>query len=267
MELGALASLNVLYVGRNQLTGCIPTTLRDVPTNDLAGLGLPYCDGPQPLGPETDREALVALYHATDGPNWRNNSGWLSDAPLGEWRGVGTDAAGRVVGLSLTYNRLSGELPPELGSLANLQHLFLQDNELSGEIPLELGNLANLRTLCLMGNQLSGEIPAELGNLANLRALRLSQNALSGKIPPELGNLASLTELDLSDNQLSGEVPRELGNLANLKYLNLAWGNQLTGCIPAKLRDLPVGLPYCDERAHYEPPPTPTAADAAAPPS
>ena len=29
-----------------------------------------------------DRAALVTLYHATDGPNWRNNEGWVTDAPL-----------------------------------------------------------------------------------------------------------------------------------------------------------------------------------------
>ena len=30
-----------------------------------------------------DRAALVALYEATDGPNWVNNTNWLTDAPLG----------------------------------------------------------------------------------------------------------------------------------------------------------------------------------------
>ncbi len=33
------------------------------------------------------RAALVALYEATDGPNWVNNENWLTDAPLGEWFG------------------------------------------------------------------------------------------------------------------------------------------------------------------------------------
>ena len=37
---------------------------------------------------ETDREALVALYNATDGENWENSDNWLSGAPLGEWEGV-----------------------------------------------------------------------------------------------------------------------------------------------------------------------------------
>ena len=45
---------------------------------------------------ETDREALVALYNATDGENWDRSANWLSDAPLGEWEGVNTDGDGRV---------------------------------------------------------------------------------------------------------------------------------------------------------------------------
>ena len=37
---------------------------------------------------ETDREALVALYNATEGEDWIFSNNWLSDAPLGEWKGV-----------------------------------------------------------------------------------------------------------------------------------------------------------------------------------
>ena len=56
-----------------------------------------------------------------------------------------------------------------MGSLANLQWLYLYNNQLTGEIPTELGSLANLEWLVLGGNQLTGEIPTELGSLANLR--------------------------------------------------------------------------------------------------
>ena len=93
---------------------------------------------------ETDREALVALYNAKGGENWPRNEKWLSDAPLGEWRGVTTNDDGRVIELNLSLNKLSGELPPELVSLSNLEWLILSINELSGEIPAELGSLANL---------------------------------------------------------------------------------------------------------------------------
>ena len=39
---------------------------------------------------------------------------------------------------------MTGEIPAELGSLTNLEQLYLHDNQLSGEIPAELGNLTNL---------------------------------------------------------------------------------------------------------------------------
>ena len=143
----------------------------------------------------TDRAALAALYNATNGSSWQDDTNWLSNRPLGEWHGISTDADGRVTELSL-------------GS-----------NQLSGPIPSELGNLANLDTLVLDSNQLSGPIPSELGNFANLLGLWLDDNQLSGPIPSELDNLANLDTLSLYDNQLSESIPSELGNLANLEYL------------------------------------------------
>ena len=103
-------------------------------------------DAPEPaaatsrpvLGPtsvETDREALVALYNATDGENWNKSANWLSDAPLGEWYGVTTDGDGRVTALTLEGNQLSGEIPPELGNLSNLASLWLRGNRLTGCVP------------------------------------------------------------------------------------------------------------------------------------
>ena len=199
---------------------------------------------------ESDRAALVALYNATDGPNWERNTYWLSDVPIGRWYGVGTDDSGRVVALDLPHNQLSGELPGELGNLTNLTFLQFIGNQLSGEIPEELGNLTNLRYMLLYGNQLSGEIPSELGSLIDLTELGLGSNELSGEIPAELGRLTNLESLALADNQLSGGIPEELGNLTNLYSLYLG-GNRLTGCIPWGLREIEghdlyeLGLPFC----------------------
>ena len=206
--------------------------------------------------PETDREVLVTLYHATDGPYWQNNKNWLSDVPVGEWYGVTTDANGRIIYLNSHGNQLRGEIPRELGNLADLKGLALFGNRLSGEIPRELGNLTNLEALALFANRLSGEIPRELGNLANLKFLMLFANRLSGEIPRELGNLANLGVLALNDNQLSGEIPRELGDLTNLERLCIE-RNLFRGCVPSPLRcrlkfdgDLPSNLgdlPFCPE--------------------
>ena len=199
----------------------------------------------------SDRDALVALYDATDGANWKNSENWLSDAPIGEWHGVTTDTKGRVTGISLSHNRLSGPIPSELGSLSNLERLSLSYNRLSGSIPSELGGLSNLERLLLSGNRLSGSIPSELGSLSNLEWLSLRNNRLSGSIPSELGNLSNLTLLFLYDNALSGPIPSELGNLSNMERLYLA-GNELTGCVPASLDEVrwndfeDLALPFCD---------------------
>ena len=101
---------------------------------------------------ETDREALVALYNAA-GPNWNSNNNWLTDMPISEWSGVTTDDKGRVTELVLSSNQLSGEIPPELGNLADLTGLTLNGNLLSGCVPssllarlnMDYSNLGDLR--------------------------------------------------------------------------------------------------------------------------
>ena len=187
--------------------------------------------------PPSDREVLVALYEATDGPNWATADNWLTAAPLGDWNGVRTDARGRVTELDLGGNELTGPIPPELGSLTGLTSLRLSFNNLTGPIPPQLGNLASLEWLGLGDNELTGPIPPELGSLTGLTRLRLSYNNLTGPIPPELGNLANLTELWFSSNNLSDPIPPELGNLVNLTYLGLSFNN-LTSAIPSTLGNL-----------------------------
>ena len=85
-----------------------------------------------------EREALIALYEATDGPNWKYNSYWLSDSPVNTWYGVTTDTNGSIIEIRIGENGLSGEIPPEIATLPNLDTLFLGGNQLSGCIPVDL---------------------------------------------------------------------------------------------------------------------------------
>ena len=162
--------------------------LADVQANDFDELGLIFCIAPSPpLTAATDRDALIALYQATDGDYWTFNSNWLSNAPLNTWYGVTTDEDGRVTKLELGYNGLSGTIPSELGTLVHLEKLSLHVNELSGEIPPEVGNLTNLTGLSFCCNNLRGPIPPELGNLINLTYLSLNDNQLNGGDPIRTG--------------------------------------------------------------------------------
>ena len=183
-----------------------------------------------------DKAVLVALYNATNGRNWEKNDNWLSNKPVSNWHGV-TVSNGRVTGLSLGGNRLTGTIPPELGNLSGLKELKLSGNQLGGTIPTELGKLSSLTELSISNNQLVGTIPPELRNLARLTQLDLAYNRLAGTMPPELGSLSNLTGLFLSANELMGAIPPKLGNLADLRRINL-FDNQLTGDIPPELGKL-----------------------------
>ncbi len=232
------ASFDALHVGRrivaHRLRRTFALLLRPVGIA-LVAVALPAASGTAYA--QTDRAALVALYNATDGANWKTNTNWNSSAPLREWHGVFTDAAGRVDSLALGTNLLSGSIPAELGDLTNLKYLALNNNSLSGSIPAELGDLTNLRELYLRENNLTGSIPAALGDLTNLEWLSLYNNGLTGSIPAELGKLTSLEVLYLQSNSLSGSIPAELGDLTNLEQLYLG-SNSLTGSIPAALENL-----------------------------
>ena len=89
-----------------------------------------------------DRDILTAFYYLTDGPNWSNDTNWLSEEPLSEWYGVETRNTGRVVELRLEENNLRGVIPADLARLTGLEGLRLRNNgALSGILPNELINL------------------------------------------------------------------------------------------------------------------------------
>ena len=195
----------------------------------------------------TDRAALEAIYRATGGDNWTDNTNWLSNAPLEDWYGVEV-ADGRVTGLRLggwdesvrkiVGNGLTGSLPPELGALSHLLWLEVGGNSgLTGPIPVELGNLGNLESLFLQENWLTDSIPAALGQLENLEWLGLDGNALTGSIPADLGNLQYLRGLTFGGNTLSGPVPPEFGNLSSLEDLYPGY-TMLSGPLPASMSGL-----------------------------
>ena len=162
--------------------------------------------------------------------------------------------------------RISGEIPPEIGNLINLEELLLYFNELSGEIPTEIGNLTNLTVLGLSYNELTGEIPEEIcnqgdssPNLVNNQLCPPYPECLSVQdiVPQEISecedeftcdegyielwgwcyNIETTTYLNLSSSGLTGELPSEISYLINLDYLNLS-DNELTGQIPPELGNL-----------------------------
>ncbi|MCY3694052.1 MAG: cadherin-like beta sandwich domain-containing protein [Chloroflexi bacterium] len=184
-----------------------------------------------------DLTALAALYHATNGAEWIDNSNWLSDEPIETWFGVSIGVSGRVEALELPGNRLQGRIPIELSNLSFLRTLSLDSNQLSGSIPSEIGNLHRLRHLNLGNNLLDGFIPEGIFTLPELANLILHENRLSGTIAPAIGQALNLRYLNLYSNSLQEAIPTEIGALAKLEFLSLGL-NQLSGPIPASVGDL-----------------------------
>ena len=158
--------------------------------------------------PGSDRAVLETFYRATGGDDWKDNSNWLSDAPLGDWYGVRVDGDGLVKNLSLRNNNLTGQIPAAIGLLDSLFILDLSNNALTGPIPLSIGRLAGVRDLNLGRNeQLDGPLPPEMGNMTRLEFLNVSSTGLSGPLPETFSNL-TVGRFYHSDTGLC--VPRSL---------------------------------------------------------
>ena len=200
-----------------------------------------------------DRDALVALYHATGGPDWTHSDNWLSDASLDDWYGVVADSAGRVTGLRLRDNGLTGTLPAALGDLAELRFLQFPQNELTGAIPSEIGSLGRLGALWLSDNDLSGVLPPELAELDSLRGFWAGDNELEGVVPAAFRDLRPLF-FDIEGNEkLCLPANREFVDwVEGLLYFAGAWCGEVDREVLRILYDVTDGDNWNSSEGWFE---------------
>lgn len=273
-EICNLTNLYELRLDSNQLSGNIPSEVRQKLTilktlqleNNLFGCEntaeiaaltargnwTDFTHSPQNNGINfsgcscAEREALKALYDATDGANWTHNDNWWSNLPVSQWYGITCNDEGCVTEIKLDTNNLVGKIPSEIENLKNLTWLSLDNNKLSG-IPATIGNLTNLYVLNLNGNRFDCTLPVDLYNLTNLWVLNIGNAGIKGEIPTGISKLKKLGLLNLSTSLLSGNIPDEIGELTNLNHLNLN-GCFLKGGIPKSMYQLTnlqyLGLAY-----------------------
>ncbi|MXY31074.1 MAG: hypothetical protein F4Y48_07690 [Gammaproteobacteria bacterium] len=223
--------------------------------------------------PDPERAALIALYDATNGADWKIDDGWLGEGALDKWLRVTTDENGRVTDLDLSANQLNGEIPAELGNLSRLELLYISDNNLTGALPQSLTGILGLESFYFHNNpglcapideafqtwlegiaEVQGSSCAAEDSPEDREVLVKLYDALDGEnwtnntnwlterpIRAWYGvtNDASgrVTRLLLYSNGLAGKIPKELGSLSNLKRLEFG-NNRLTGEIPAELGNL-----------------------------
>jgi Leucine-rich repeat (LRR) protein len=244
-EIGNLIKLNTLQFQNNtNIVGSIPSSIMNIPAINQYFISLTFnfsntnvcipqdatfltwLEDANSIGNnnpcyvcdvEANRAALLALYNATGGANWTNNTGWSTNAEnLASWYGVGVDAnTGCITAFDLRDNNLVGTIPAEIGNLKAMKFLNMASNQLSGTIPIEIGELENLQAIDISDNQLTGNIPASMGHLPYLFGMNFSDNPLSGSIPSELTYLNGITIFDFSDTDLC--IPQDE---AFLEWLN-----------------------------------------------
>ncbi|XP_028957107.1 receptor-like protein 33 isoform X1 [Malus domestica] len=193
---------------------------------------------------------------------------WDSSTDCCSWLGVTCSSNGRVVGLDISSQHISGPILEFFSNFSNLTVLNLDRNNISGPIPEFFSNFSNLTVLKLDGNNISAPVPGFFAKFSKLTTLSLRDCGLRGTFPKQIFQVPTLQTLDLSLNpELHGSLPEfpkngslrslilsqtnfsgllhdSIGNLNMLSTLDLFECN-FTGSIPKSIGNL-TKLVYLD---------------------
>lgn len=159
----------------------------------------------------TERDALIALYQATDGDHWAVNTNWCSDKPLSEWYGITTDSKGKVTTIDLAENKLNGVF--ELSDFQELKKILCGNQKYGGNTSaynqIKEVNFQKCPKLHTVSFAYSSVEKFVAKDCQALYSLAVSQNLLTDLDLTSYPNLTyltvdknQLTKLDLSKNAL-----------------------------------------------------------------
>lgn len=206
-----------------------------------------------------DKVPLTKLFYALKGFSWARNDGWIGqektllrpsigifDTEAALFAGVTISRFGtgkflqtNISSIDFTGNGLDGTLPVNIGDMAGLKHVILQQNLIGGGLPANIRMLDNLHSLNLSSNLLSGRLESDVfENFQKIHVLDLSFNKFYGDIPPNFFSaMVKITSLNLAGNFLTGSLPDSICLLTELQSLRLQ-NNYFTGAIPSEMSEL-----------------------------
>ena len=178
------------------------------------------------------KDALVALFYATNGHNWKNKQNWCKmHIPLNQWFGVTTNSLNYVTKIDLAYNNLKGM---HAGAIVVYIYIrFILFYLFLGTIPNEFFYLLSdfhdmyatkfsyLSVLDLRYNSIHGPISTNIISLReSLKELHLHSNRFGGNAFEWLPQLPELVHVDIKNNQFKDHLTEvELKMLSSLKCL------------------------------------------------
>lgn len=213
-EMGQMQNLALLQLGNNSFSGPLPPELAncsrlvwlDVNSNELSG-SIPFPIGRREQGssinPELENFSFAFVKNI--GANCQGIGGLMEFSGI---RLTEITTSPRLVSCNFTQVFSNfGNSFYNWRSDSSIEYLDMSFNQLTGPIPDDIGSMADLHVLNLGHNLLSGPLPAALGNSKNLETLILSHNFFTGPIPASFTHLNFLSYMDLSHNNLSGQIP------------------------------------------------------------
>jgi hypothetical protein len=133
-------------------------------------------------------------------------------------------------------NAFNATVPAVLGSLPELQFLYISDCFISGDLSYMQGMPKIFEHWIDANPDLAGPVFPFIGSLSNLASFSVTASSLTGTLPTELGNLFNMQQMWYSENDLTGMIPSELGNLNQMAVLQVE-GNAFTGTMPTEVCD------------------------------
>ncbi|GFS33990.1 leucine-rich repeat protein kinase family protein [Actinidia rufa] len=268
-ELGRLAKLKGLYLGKNNLTGGLPSTFANLSYLEVLSVVDNGITGniPDALGRLRNLKKLEfganRFLGTIPSSIFNLSSIELFDVIMNQIQG----SLPSSLGITLPNLQIFGVVPP-LDKLRDLEKLGFFHNHLgTGEVDdlcfvdslinatnlylLDLsenhfGGVTYLPTLesfkgcscCFLeDNKFYGEIPSSFGNLTFLTVLSLSENNLHGNIPSSIEKDQLLHQLTLDQNNLCGAIPKGVFSLSSLSFLTISHNN-FSGSLPVEIGKL-----------------------------
>jgi hypothetical protein len=169
--IGDLVNSRILYLSHDMFCGDIPTSMTDLRGLRYLDLAANNMSGSIPRSLSN----LIGMTDSKTHPSRSINDSY-STLSFDESQDLftlvmkhqvlkyGSHGIVSVVGIDLSLNQLTGEIP----DLSMALNLNLSWNHLSGKIPENIGSMKSLESLDLSRNNLSGEVPPSLSDLTYL---------------------------------------------------------------------------------------------------